>query len=170
MKGWIFGSEKQKQWTQKIYKHTSKFQNPLHQNYKHVQTLKTLIGLSDEHIFSVIVFVGDSTFKTDMPENVTQAGGYIRYVKSKQNRLLDDVEVERILEDIQSGKLIASFKTDRQHVEHVRKLVKNKRDESRCPRCGADMKIRTAKSGRNAGRRFWGCSDYPECRGTRPVS
>ena len=34
MKGWIFGSANQKTWTQKIYKHTHKFQNPLHQNYK----------------------------------------------------------------------------------------------------------------------------------------
>ncbi len=33
MKGWIFGEEHQRTWTQKIYKHTSKFQNPLHQNY-----------------------------------------------------------------------------------------------------------------------------------------
>ena len=30
MKGWIFGSPQQKTWTQKIYKHSQKFQNPLH--------------------------------------------------------------------------------------------------------------------------------------------
>ena len=29
IKGWIFGSHNQKTWTQKIYKHSSKFQNPL---------------------------------------------------------------------------------------------------------------------------------------------
>ena len=29
MKGWIFGGTYQKTWTQKIYKHTIKFQNPL---------------------------------------------------------------------------------------------------------------------------------------------
>ena len=34
-KGWIFGSQHQKTWTQKIYKKSFKFQNPLHQNYKH---------------------------------------------------------------------------------------------------------------------------------------
>lgn len=34
-KGWIFGGEHQKIWTQKIYKKSYKFQNPLHQNYKH---------------------------------------------------------------------------------------------------------------------------------------
>jgi restriction system protein len=31
MKGWIFGSPNQKMWTQQIYKHKNKFQNPLHQ-------------------------------------------------------------------------------------------------------------------------------------------
>ncbi|WP_462270725.1 nuclease-related domain-containing protein [Desulfobacter sp.] len=32
MKGWIFGQPKQKMWTQKIFKHSSKFKNPLHLN------------------------------------------------------------------------------------------------------------------------------------------
>jgi len=34
----------------------------------------------------------------------------------------------------------------------------------RCPKCGAEMILRTAKSGANAGKRFWGCSNYPKCR------
>lgn len=36
-----------------------------------------------------------------------------------------------------------------------------------CPQCGALMVRRTARKGTNAGTRFWGCSDYPSCRGTR---
>ena len=35
-----------------------------------------------------------------------------------------------------------------------------------CPQCGAAMYRRKAKSGRNAGQEFWGCSAYPECKGT----
>ena len=35
----------------------------------------------------------------------------------------------------------------------------------RCPKCGSEMILRTAKSGPNAGKKFWGCSTYPECRG-----
>ncbi len=38
-----------------------------------------------------------------------------------------------------------------------------------CPKCGRPMKQRTARYGKNAGTRFWGCSDYPQCRGTRPL-
>lgn len=34
-----------------------------------------------------------------------------------------------------------------------------------CPKCGAGMVQRTAKSGANAGNSFWGCPNYPQCRG-----
>ena len=57
-KGWIFGREKQKEWTQQIYKTKNKFQNPLRQNYKHTKTLEKLLNLSDKEIYSVIVFIG----------------------------------------------------------------------------------------------------------------
>ena len=38
-----------------------------------------------------------------------------------------------------------------------------------CPQCGTAMALRTAKSGKNAGSQFWGCTAYPECKGTVPV-
>lgn len=36
-----------------------------------------------------------------------------------------------------------------------------------CPQCGASMVRRIARKGANAGAQFWGCSQYPSCRGTR---
>ena len=38
-----------------------------------------------------------------------------------------------------------------------------------CPQCGALMALRTAKSGKTPGSQFWGCTKYPECKGTLPV-
>ncbi len=38
----------------------------------------------------------------------------------------------------------------------------------RCPSCGSEMILRTARKGPHAGSRFWGCPKYPACRGTRP--
>jgi four helix bundle suffix protein len=34
-----------------------------------------------------------------------------------------------------------------------------------CPVCGKETRKRTAGKGANAGKAFWGCSGYPECRG-----
>jgi four helix bundle suffix protein len=33
-----------------------------------------------------------------------------------------------------------------------------------CPDCDSPMLLRMAKTGRNAGTQFWGCSAYPECK------
>ena len=38
-----------------------------------------------------------------------------------------------------------------------------------CPLCGKPMALRTARKGRNAGSHFWGCCDYPKCKGVRPL-
>jgi four helix bundle suffix protein len=38
-----------------------------------------------------------------------------------------------------------------------------------CPECSKPMVLRTAKAGKNAGRQFWGCSAYPDCRGVVDV-
>ena len=86
MKGWIFGDAKQKMWMQKIYKHTTKFQNPLFQNYK--------------------------------------------------------------------------------HVKHVKTIVAEKANENACPKCGSEFRLRTVKSGVNAGSQFKGCTKFPVCRYT----
>lgn len=167
MKGWIFGGEHQKTWTQKIYKQTYKFQSPIHQNYKHVKTLESLLELDDDQIHSVVVFVGDSTFKTDMPENVTHGLGYIRYIKSKSTSVLSEWDVRRITGVIESGRLERSLQTSRDHVEHLKNMKQVKPVEAgpSCPKCGGVMVLRTAKRGGNAGKEFWGCSSYPGCRG-----
>ena len=127
MKGWIFGSKHQKQWTQQIFKHRNKFQNPLHQNYKHTLALAACLNTEDSKIFSVITFVGDSQFKTVMPENVTSASGLIRYIKSKQSILLSDSEQRDLINKIGTGRLKPSMKTHRKHVQHVKEIQENKK-------------------------------------------
>lgn len=34
-----------------------------------------------------------------------------------------------------------------------------------CQKCSKPMALRTAKTGRNAGQQFWGCTAYPDCKG-----
>ena len=38
-----------------------------------------------------------------------------------------------------------------------------------CPKCSGTMVLRTARKGPAAGQKFWGCADYPACRGKRRV-
>jgi len=57
---------------------------------------------------------------------------------------------------------------------HVARVAR--RDEQRtvtqtpeCPDCGKPMTRRTARQGKRAGKKFWGCSAFPKCRGTRNI-
>ena len=180
MKGWIFGTAKQKQWTQKIFKYTGKFQNPLHQNYKHTQTLAACLNVPSDSIHSVIVFIGDSTFKTKMPENVTYARGCIKYIKTNKVILFTSEQVAEIVAVIEAGRLSRSLKTNLQHNKHVKETVAGKQvtekvelepvtidkeaSEPVCAKCGSAMVLREAKKGKNAGNQFWGCTGFPKCR------
>ncbi|AMF96726.1 MULTISPECIES: nuclease-related domain-containing protein [Vibrio] len=167
MKGWIFGSARQKQWTQKIYRHSSKFQNPLHQNYKHIKALETLLGCSEEHLHSVIVFIGDSTFKTEMPPNVTYARGSIRYIQQFNEVVFSDKDYARLTESINRLKLKRGVITDLKHRKHVKEVVASKVSSNECPRCGSEMVLRETKRGENIGKQFWGCSTFPKCRAVK---
>lgn len=166
MKGWIFGSEHQKKWTQQIFKYRKQFQNPLHQNYKHTKTLAKLLILEESKLHSLVVFIGSSTFKTAMPANVTQGFGYVKYIKSQTSEVLTKAETQTIIESIENNRLERSFKTNRDHVNHVRQLVDEREKIPCCPKCQAAMVLRESKKGKNIGNKFWGCIRYPQCRGT----
>ena len=165
MKGWIFGDARSRRWTQVIYGKKYPFQNPLNQNYKHIKAVENILPLHPRCLHSVVVFVGDSTFKTEMPPNVLKRGRLIRYIKSKREALLSDSEVE------ESVRILAKAQTARGATrrEHIEALKKNRRQPI-CPRCGSQMVLRTAMQGRNAGGQFWGCPSYPRCRATKDVA
>ncbi|HIF9335671.1 TPA: NERD domain-containing protein [Photobacterium damselae] len=170
MKGWIFGSTRQKLWTQKIYRHSSKFQNPLHQNYKHIKALETLLGCSADYLHSVIVFIGDSTFKTEMPPNVTYARGSIRYIQQFNNVVFSDKDYARLTDSINQIKLKRGVITDLKHRNHVKEIVASKVSSNQCPRCGSEMVLRETKRGENIGKQFWGCSTFPKCRAVKQLN
>ncbi len=38
-----------------------------------------------------------------------------------------------------------------------------------CPKCGSEMVLRVANKGPHSGKKFWGCSKFPDCRGVVSV-
>ena len=55
-------------------------------------------------------------------------------------------------------------------VESSRSPVSPELSESKsCPKCGAVMVLRMANSGPNRGQQFYGCPNFPRCRGTLAV-
>lgn len=121
--GWIFGSEHQRQWTQQIYSQRYPFQNPLHQNYKHLKTLATMLDLDEAKFFSVVVFSKKCEFKTKMPEQVVRGSkALLRFIRSKRERLFSRDEAVRLAIAIEAGRKLPTRQAKRAHTRHVRSL------------------------------------------------
>ncbi|MEO3877163.1 nuclease-related domain-containing protein [Rheinheimera fenheensis] len=82
-RGWVFGGEKQPQWTLQRFRSKHQFMNPLHQNYKHTQAVKQLLGLTGKEadsVQSIVAFGRHAEFKFQIPPNVmytSLVGDYI---------------------------------------------------------------------------------------------
>ena len=121
-KGWIYGNEKQKQWTQAFPNGSKfKFQNPLRQNYLHIKTLAELLELEMSYFHSMIAFIGECELKTrdELPAHVLK-GGIITYIKSKQNEILSEAEVLSIVEQIKNKRFAKSWRTNREHKVYLK--------------------------------------------------
>jgi restriction system protein len=165
IKGWIYGDEKQAQWTQVLFGKKFRFQNPLHQNYRHTKALAEFLGIEYSKIHSVVMFWSECEFKTPMPPNVLDRG-YSAHIKSKTEVLFSDEEVDQICEAINSGRLPKGWNTRRQHLNSLKERFSS---GTVCPKCGAELVLRTAGKGPNAGKQFYGCSRYPSCHYARDV-
>jgi len=164
-KGWIFGSENQKQWTQTLYKKKYRFQNPLRQNYKHIKAVQNLLNVNMKSIISVVVFVGDSKFKTEMPYNVMALRDFLPFLRSHTQQIISSKNVERLFRILSNPEQ----NTPANQSDHVANVEQNKQNPL-CPRCGKSMVLRTARKGSGAGTEFWGCSGFPSCKATKNVN
>ncbi len=164
MDGWIFGDEKSPQWTQSLFGKKYRFQNPLHQNYRHTKVLEDFLGVGPEKLISVVMFWGECELKTAMPPNV-MTRGYIGFIKKHDAVLFGDGEVQEIISALKSGMmpkgLLKSLETRK---THLNSLAERHNSTTTCPKCGSELIQRTAKSGTNAGKPFYGCSSFPKCR------
>ena len=117
---WIFGSEKQQQWTQKVYKKSYKFQNPIHQNDLHITALAQFLEADKSLFHNLVFFIGESTFKTEMPPNVINKG-FRSYIESFTNEILTQEQVDYIYQTLLShDKSLDRKKIARDHIKNLK--------------------------------------------------
>ncbi len=166
-KGWIFGSEDQAQWTQKIFRVTNRFQNPLRQNFKHIKTISELTGIPEHYFKSVIVFLGDATFKTDMPASVMYASDVVSFIRSHSDVMIRDEQVSEVVSAVSAWAGTLSGHMRRTHVSRLQAKHGPIAADAPAPRCPKCDQMRVLRSRRSSEATFWGCSSYPKCRGIR---
>jgi hypothetical protein len=120
--GWLFGDAKSKQWTQVIYGTKHRFQNPLHQNYKHLKAVQELLDfLSTEQLVGLVVFTGDAEFKTDIPPGVFSLDNVVQYLKAQSEEVLTENRMQFCVGRLECHRLALTQETD---IEHANNLAK----------------------------------------------
>ena len=130
MKGWIFGDESQQRWTQTFIYEKYAFQNPLRQIYRQKRVLAEFLNIDQSKIHEVVYFVGDCTFKTEMPDNVLNSG-LGRYIREFREPILSNSLSDRIQDRLHHHKT-SSRLTGRDHIRSLRNWHSS---TTICPRC-----------------------------------
>lgn len=156
MQGWIFGGEKDITWCQSIYGHKNRFQNPLHQNYRHIKCLAEFLSLEIQSFHSIVFFIGECEFKTSMPPNVL-CSGLGSYINSFTTPMLTRQQVTDIEDKLRALKATSGLTKS----DHLASLNQRHASTDVCPKCGGRMVARATK---NSGKQFLGCSNFPKCR------
>jgi restriction system protein len=98
--------------------------------------------------------------------------GATTFAKENRITLIGENDLVELIRSAQKkerlGAPAAAESTSAKPADSATSANVSSREAPACPRCGSPMVQRTAKSGPNAGSRFWGCGRYPACRGTRP--
>ncbi|MBS1773056.1 MAG: NERD domain-containing protein [Bacteroidetes bacterium] len=165
IKGWIFGSSNQPQWTQVIFGKKYKFQNPLRQIFRQKRGLSEYLGISETYIHTIVYFASNCNFKTAVPPNVIKSG-LCEEIKQYSFVVLNPDEINHIRERLNEAKSDREL-TTRKHIKYL-----NERFASNitCPECGSRLIVRTSMKGNNVGSKFLGCENYPRCKFTKNIN
>lgn len=115
-KGWIFANATSPQWTQVLYRAKFRFQNPIHQNRKHLKAVQALLDfLPAEHVHSAVVFTGDAEFRTPRPDGVHSLSGLVDYIESFDEQVISENRVQFCVGRLECQRLALTRQTDLEH-------------------------------------------------------
>lgn len=164
--GWIFGNEKSSMWTQ-TFPNNQKFTflNPILQNSSHCKSLADFLNVSEDTIFSYIVFTNRCELK-QIPEPSNKFFilkrerllNSLRKFTDNQPKILSEKQIDEIYA-ILSPHCNATKQEKEKHIEQIQERL------SVCPYCGSDLIERKGKYGN-----FLGCSKFPKCRYTKKLN
>ena len=166
-KGWIFGGENTEYWQQVIFKSKIKFYNPIRQNHRHINALKTCLKEYPNLKYkSIIVFSTRATIKVNTSTDVIYSYQLLPFIKNYQEKNLSIDDKEIIFRKIKSDNLINTFDKQK-HIKSIKNRIQKREkliNENTCPNCDDNLIRRNGKFGD-----FLGCKSYPKCKFIRNI-
>lgn len=119
--GWIFANQNDSHWTQVLHRLRFRFRNPIHQNFKHLCTIRELIDfVPSGDIIPVVVFSGSAEFKTEIPGGVFYLADFIAYLENRTTEVMSVNRLQFCVGRLEAARLSVTLKTDVEHVERLR--------------------------------------------------
>lgn len=86
------------------------------------------------------------------------------FAEGRNIKLIDGAALKRLLQEAQARSAPPQPVAEAPQPRH-----RDVPETPKCPKCEGLMVKRAAKRGALAGEQFWGCANFPKCRGTRPA-
>lgn len=121
--GWIFGGEKQAEWTVQHFRRKHRFMNPLRQNFKHAEAVKHVLGLDKtnaDKVRSIVAFGPRAEFKTPLPKNVMHIDQVADYLQQFYQPCFSDDELRQFSARLNIA-VTSSKALSKLHLAQVRK-------------------------------------------------
>lgn len=125
-----------------------------------VSPVRELYGVMTAEKADSCIFVSSGTYTEDARD----------FANGKPIQLIEGDRLASLIREVQSNPQPCAAAVKSKSIEpQSATQTRSAASEPSCPKCGSRMIQRTAKTGPNAGNQFWGCSQYPQCRGIVPV-
>lgn len=121
-KGWIFGSEKDRNWTQVIRRMKYTFHNPIIQNNNHIKHIANLTNIDQGYINNIVVFTNpEIELKTKLPEHVLKLKEVVPYIEKHISNSFYQKRLYEVIGCIEFHRKERSMETNKKHIEFVKK-------------------------------------------------
>ena len=122
--------------------------------------------------------VNDRYAPKEIKNQVLRADQLVAVIKKMEADSGEIASSKKQMKERAESLLSKTSEKRKDYVEKYKKIiekVKSKKEEGKeetqkqeetliCPKCGAPMVLRVAKKGEKAGKKFYGCSQFPKCR------
>lgn len=89
---------------------------------KNIKALENILNIPETSFNSIITFVGDCTFKTDLPPTVFKGLKYIDYIKSFQTVVFNPAQVRLMTSKLNKVKMTPGKVTNKEHIQNLKKV------------------------------------------------
>lgn len=164
--------------------------SPITQNTRHLELLKQVRAEEKANIISKILFeryfyenyrsvvvlsnpktvLNARYAKKEVKNQVIRADQLVHFIKTVNSQSGVEPRSEKSMEELARFYLSLHKESEKDYTEKYLEVSRNNTPQAKteiiaCPLCNAPMVKRKASKGNNIGKEFWGCSQFPKCKG-----